>query len=39
MKHKKQILVHTSWAPRGAERFLQMVNTNYFSSKVVRAIV
>lgn len=28
------IVVHTSWAPLGAERFLQMVNAKYFSSKV-----
>ena len=34
-----QILVHPSWAPLGAERFLQMVNSNYFSSKVVSRAV
>lgn len=28
------ILVHPSWAPLGAQRFLQMVKTEYFSSKV-----
>lgn len=28
------IIVHPSWAPLGAERFLQMVESNYFSSKV-----
>lgn len=28
------ILVHASWAPLGAQRFLQMVNSKYFSTKV-----
>ncbi|KAL7497080.1 hypothetical protein ACHAWT_008456, partial [Skeletonema menzelii] len=28
------IVVHPSWAPLGAERFLNMVETKYFSSKV-----
>ncbi|KAL9183850.1 hypothetical protein ACHAXT_004706 [Thalassiosira profunda] len=28
------ILVHPSWAPLGATRFLQMVNEQYFSTKV-----
>lgn len=28
------ILVHIAWAPIGATHFLDMVNTNYFSSKV-----
>ncbi|KAL7486441.1 hypothetical protein ACHAW6_012045 [Cyclotella cf. meneghiniana] len=28
------IVVHPSWAPLGANRFLRMVNTGYFSSKV-----
>jgi hypothetical protein len=28
------IVVHPSWAPLGANRFLHMVNTEYFSSKV-----
>lgn len=32
----QQILVHPSWAPLGAERFLEMVTSKYFSSKVVR---
>jgi len=30
------VMVHPSWAPLGAQRFLQMVNSNYFSTKVVR---
>lgn len=28
------IIVHPSWAPLGAERFLQMVESKYFASKV-----
>ena len=28
------IAVHSNWAPLGAEQFLDMVHTNYFSSKV-----
>lgn len=32
------ILVHPSWAPLGAQRFLQMVNSKYFSTKVVRSV-
>ncbi|KAL7528608.1 hypothetical protein ACHAXR_002529 [Thalassiosira sp. AJA248-18] len=28
------ILVHESWAPLGAQRFLQMVESKYFSTKV-----
>ena len=28
------IAVHGRWAPRGAQRFLKMVRTNYFSNKV-----
>jgi len=28
------VLVHPSWAPLGAQRFLQMVNSKYFSTKV-----
>ena len=28
------IVVHKSWAPLGAERFLSMVNVEYFSSRV-----
>ena len=29
------VMVHPSWAPLGANRFLQMVETKYFSSRVV----
>ena len=29
------VLVHPSWAPLGAKRFLQMVNSKHFSTKVV----
>ena len=28
------IAVHLDWAPNGAKRFLEMVNTNFFESKV-----
>lgn len=27
-------LVHESWAPKGARRFLEMVDSKYFNSKV-----
>ena len=28
------VMVHTKWAPRGAERFLEMIKAGYFTSKV-----
>ena len=33
------IAVHPSWCPLGAQRFLTMVTTKYFSSKVVRVVL
>ena len=33
------VLVHESWAPKGARRFLEMVDSKYFNSKVGRGVI